>query len=215
MRSESSDLTTRARIREAAIAVFGEQGFGTGVRAVAAAAGVSAGLVIHHFGSKDGLRAACDEYVAESIRAVKSESLRHPSPSGLLAALADIESFAPHMAYLMRSFQSGGPLAAALFQHMVDNAEQYLAEGVEAGTIRPSRDPKARARYLGTVGAGGFLMFLLLRESAGGSLDYRAALREYADEMMLPSVEIYTEGLLTDSMMLDTLVAERNGKETP
>ena len=62
------DRTTRARIRDAAIAVFGEQGFSTGVRAVAAAAGVSPGLVNHHFGSKDGLRAECDAHVLEAIR---------------------------------------------------------------------------------------------------------------------------------------------------
>ncbi|MTL11753.1 TetR family transcriptional regulator, partial [Nocardia seriolae] len=51
MRS-TDDLTTRARIRDAAITVFGEQGFGVGVRAIAAAAGVSPGLVNHHFGDR-------------------------------------------------------------------------------------------------------------------------------------------------------------------
>ncbi len=59
----SEDLTTRARIRDAAVLRFGREGFGASVRTVAADAGVSPGLVIHHFGSKDGLRAACDEYV--------------------------------------------------------------------------------------------------------------------------------------------------------
>ena len=33
------------------------------LRAVAARAGVSAALVLHHFGSKEGLRAACDEHL--------------------------------------------------------------------------------------------------------------------------------------------------------
>jgi AcrR family transcriptional regulator len=35
----------------------------TNLRAVAATAGVSAGLVIHHFGSKEKLRAAYDDHV--------------------------------------------------------------------------------------------------------------------------------------------------------
>ena len=60
------DLTATARIRDAAIEQFGQHGFGVGLRAIAKAAGVSAALVIHHFGSKDGLRKACDDYVAES-----------------------------------------------------------------------------------------------------------------------------------------------------
>ena len=58
MRLTAEDLTTRARIRDAAIGLFGRDGFGPAtVRAVASAAGVSPGLVIHHFGSKAGLLA--------------------------------------------------------------------------------------------------------------------------------------------------------------
>ncbi|WP_280443543.1 helix-turn-helix domain-containing protein, partial [Nocardia brasiliensis] len=41
-------------MRDAAIEGFGDQGFQVGVRAIAKAAGVSPGLVNHHFGSKDG-----------------------------------------------------------------------------------------------------------------------------------------------------------------
>jgi AcrR family transcriptional regulator len=54
----SADLTAAARIRDAAIEQFGQHGFGVGLRTIAEAAGVSAALVIHHFGSKDGLRKA-------------------------------------------------------------------------------------------------------------------------------------------------------------
>src|SRR3712207_8086528 len=51
--SADDDLTGRARIRDAAIRRFAVDGFGTSVRAIAADAGVSPGLVIHHFGSKE------------------------------------------------------------------------------------------------------------------------------------------------------------------
>ena len=83
MRS-ADDLTAAARIRDAAIEQFGEHGFGIGVRAIAKAAGVSAALVIHHFGSKDGLRKACDDYIAETIRTGKSEAMQSPAirPAG-------------------------------------------------------------------------------------------------------------------------------------
>lgn len=64
----TADLTATARIRNAAIELFARDGFQkTNVRAIAAAAGVSPALVIHHFGSKDGLRAVCDEYVLEVL----------------------------------------------------------------------------------------------------------------------------------------------------
>ena len=46
--------------------------------------GVSAALVIHHFGSKDGLRKVCDDYVAEEIRSQKSEAMQSDRPGNLV-----------------------------------------------------------------------------------------------------------------------------------
>ena len=200
MRSES-DLTTRARIRDAAIAAFGEHGFAVGVRAIAESAGVSPGLVNHHFGSKDGLRKECDSYVLEAIRRAKSDFMHDSSAANLFTALADLDSFAPLIAYLVRSMQTGGDFAVGMFNDMVTNAEAYLAEGVDSGVLRPSRDPKARARYLALIGGGGLLLYLQLKASEG-PVDYRQALRDYTREVMGPSLEIYTEGLLTDPGLL-------------
>ncbi|MGD1279882.1 TetR family transcriptional regulator [Mycobacterium seoulense] len=200
----SADLTAAARIRDAAIEQFGEQGFGVGLRAIAEAAGVSAALVIHHFGSKDGLRKACDDYIAEEIRTSKSEALKSNDPATWFAQMAEIESYAPMMAYLVRSMQTGGDLANMLWGRMIDNAEEYLDEGVRAGTIKPSRDPRARARYLGITGGGGFLLYLQMHDTP---TDIRAVLRDYAREMVLPALEIYTDGLLVDRTMYDAFVA--------
>lgn len=198
------DLTATARIRDAAIEQFGEHGFDVGLRVIAKAAGVSAALVIHHFGSKDGLRKACDDFVAESIRATKSETIQSTDPASWLAQLADIESFAPLMAYLVRSMQSGGELAKMLWRNMIDNVEQYMDEGVRAGTVKASRDPKARAKFLGMAGGGSFLLYLQMHDNPG---DMRAVLHDYAQDMVLPALEVYTHGLLTDSTMYDAFVA--------
>jgi len=202
MRSE--DLSTTARIRDAAVEQFGEHGFDVGLRVIAKAAGVSAALVIHHFGSKEGLRKACDDFVAESIRASKSETIQSSDPASWLAQLAAIESFAPLMAYLVRSMQSGGDLAKALWRNMIDNTEQYLDEGVRAGTIKPSRNPKARARFLAMSNGGGFLLYLQMHDNPA---DMRAVLHDYAQDSVLPAMELYTEGLMTDSTMFDALTA--------
>jgi AcrR family transcriptional regulator len=209
MRS-SDDLTTTARIRDAAIAQFGEHGFNIGVRAIAAAAGVSAGLVIHHFGSKDGLRTVCDDHIAEEIRSAKSETIRSSDPATWLAQMSEIEDYAPMMAYLVRSMQSGSELAKTFWRRMLDNTEEYLEEGVRAGTIKPSRDPKARARYLGISGGGGFLLYLQLHDNP---TDLRAVLRDYAADAVLPALEIYTNGLMTDSTMFDAFVADASASD--
>jgi TetR/AcrR family transcriptional regulator, regulator of cefoperazone and chloramphenicol sensitivity len=206
MRS-ADDLTATARIRDAAIEQYGEHGFGVGIRAIAKSAGVSPGLVIHHFGSKDGLRKACDDYVAETIRATKSESLQTSDPAAWFGQMAEIESFAPMMAYLVRSMQSGGDLAKMLWRTMIDNAEGYIDEGVRAGTIRPSRDPKARALFLAMSGGGGFMLYLQMHDNP---TDIRAVLHDYAQDMVLPALEVYTQGLMTDSTMYDAFLAQHD-----
>ena len=199
------DLTATARIRDAAIERFGEQGFSVGLRPIAEAAGVSAALVIHHFGSKDGLRKACDDYVAEEIRSSKSEAMNSSDPATWFAAMAEIEEYAPLMAYLVRSMQAGGELARTFWRTMIDNAESYLDEGVSSGILKPSRDPKARSKYLAITGGGGFLLYIQMHETP---TDLRAVLRDYAQDMVLPALELYTNGLMTDSHMYEAFLGE-------
>lgn len=205
----SADLTAPARIRDAAIEQFGQHGFGVGLRTIAEAAGVSAALVIHHFGSKDGLRKACDDYIAETIYIGESAAMRSTDPATWLAQMAEIEKYAPLMSYLVRNMQDGSELARTMWRQMIDNAEEYFDEGVRAGTIKPSRDPKARARYLAMAGGGAFLLYLQLHENP---TDLRAVLRDYARDMLLPSLEIYTEGLMADRTMYDAFLEAEQGR---
>lgn len=204
----TADLSTAARIRDTAIDLFGERGFGVGVRAIAAAAGVSPGLLNHHFGSKEGLRGACDARVLEIIRDDKLRAVAASGPTGMLDALTRIEQYAPVAAYLLRSFQAGGALAESLLAQMIADAEQYHQAGVEAGLLKPSRDPAARARYLVLCHLGAMNLTLQLRQQREGTLDYRTAIREFADQMTRPAFELYTHGLLTDSTLLDALTEE-------
>lgn len=197
------DLNTRARIRDAAIRVFGEQGFDAGIRTVATAAGVSPGLVNHHFGSKQGLRAVCDEEVLGIIIAEKTDVLTASSPARMLSSLSELERYAPLVAYLVRSFQAGGRLATSLFEHMVAGVEAYLEAAVAEGRVRASRDPTARARYLTMNSLGSTLLYLQMRSDDDRSTDYARAIRDMTDEIMLPGLEVYTEGLFVDSSMLD------------
>ena len=200
------DLTAAARIREAAVGLFGREGFTVSVRAIATAAGVSPGLVIHHFGSKEGLRKACDQYIVETVYAAKSESIQARDPATWFAQIAEIDEYAPLMAYLVRSLQTGGELAKMLWRTMIDSTEQYVEEGVRAGTIKPSADPKARARFLAMASGGGFLLYLQMHDDP----DLRAVLRDYSEEMVLPALELYTQGLMADSTMYDAFLAQRN-----
>jgi hypothetical protein len=107
--------------------------------------------------------------------------------------------------------QSGGELAKMLWRRMVDNAESYLEEGVRAGTLKPSRDPRARARYLAITGGGGFFTYLQMHDTP---TDLRAVLRDYSRDMVLPALELYTEGLMADRTMYDAFLAQAEQGES-
>ncbi|MEU2178491.1 TetR family transcriptional regulator [Nocardia sp. NPDC019219] len=206
----AEDLTTAARIRDTAIEVFGEHGFQVGVRKIAAAAGVSPGLVNHHFGSKDGLRAACDDRVLQLIRDEKVKAITASSvKAGMLDALAEVEAYGPLVAYMVRSLQAGGPMAESLFEHLVADAEGYLEKAVEAGRIKPSRDPAARARYLMMLNVGATMLYIQMRQHRDETIDYRKAIRELTEELTPPALEFYTQGLFTDPTILDTFTKEK------
>ena len=200
----AGDGEMRSRIIDVAIDEFGQHGFASPLSIIAEAAGVSAALVSGQFGSAEGLRKACDDHIQKSIRTAKSEALQSMSPANWFAQLAEIESYAPMMSYLVRSMLYGGDLGRALMQQLIDNAEEYLEGAVRAGTIKPSRDPKARAKFLGMTGGGGFLLYLNMHDNP---TDMAAVLRDYGRDMLLPALEIYTHGLMTDANMYDAVLA--------
>ncbi|MBF6210350.1 TetR family transcriptional regulator [Nocardia puris] len=209
-KAADADLTTAARIRDTAIEVFGARGFQVGVRAIAAAAGVSPGLVNHHFGSKEGLRTACDNRVLELVRSQKLRTLTSSDTAkGILAAMAEIDAYGPLLAYLVRSLQAGGPVAESLFERMVDDAYDYIERGVEAGVIKPSRDPMARARLIVTLNTGAVMLWVQLHHADGEEVDFAQVMRAVAEEFTPPVLEIYTQGLLADPSLLDILTKEK------
>lgn len=194
----------RDRVRDVAIEQVGSHGFRTSLRAIAVAAGISQEVLLDLYGSKRQLMEACDNYIVESIRASKSQALQSHDAATWLSAMSEIESYAPMMAYLVRSMDEGGPLGHALLDQMIANAVGYLEDGVRAGTVKPSRNPKARATFLALNNAGGFLLY---RRRHATPADMRAVLRDYAADMIAPALELYTEGLLADPTMRDALIA--------
>lgn len=81
MRSAPQDRTTRAVIRDEALRLFAEHGPDrVAIRQVAAAAGVSPGLVVHHFRTKEGLRGAVDQHVLGASEAMLGELTGEAAP---------------------------------------------------------------------------------------------------------------------------------------
>ena len=196
-----SDLTARARIREAAINCFAAEGFGASFATIAKSAGVSPGLITHHFGSKAALRAECDAEVLRRYLAMKTDGVANPS--GSLLNFIDNPSFvAPLLVYMLRAVQAGGPGARAFLEHLVDTAREAMKPAVDAGLVRPSRDEEARLRYLIYQAIGGLLVELLTMPEATPDTFAAAALASQRNQM-LPMLEVFTEGVLTTRRMLD------------
>lgn len=168
MRSVAEDLTTQAKIRDAAIGRFPVDGMnGTTVRAIAADAGVSPGLVIHHFGSKEGLRQACDQHVVDMMMQIKSESLSAGSfgePSALAAAY---QLAAGPVRYLAWTLASGTDTSARLFDDLVDEATELLVQAKKSigGTIHG--DPRKQAAVLVAIQTSGLIMHEHLSRAFG------------------------------------------------
>lgn len=127
---------------------FAEQGAkATTVRAVAEEAGVTPGLVSHHFGTKQGLRDACDAYVLEYLRDGISEAI-DARGLGDRDFLGSVYHSAPVvLRYLARALVDGSAAAAALFDNIVALTEEYLA-GHPPQRGASQADPRAQAAVL-------------------------------------------------------------------
>jgi len=204
--ASDEDLTTRARIRDAAVDLFGREGFErTTVRAIAAAAGVSPALVVHHYGSKDRLRAACEEHLLDLVKQGKAAALaggEAPSVQGYLAQVAGAE---PLMRYLSRTLTDGGEAARRVFTGMVEDTVDYLAAAERAGTVRPTEDPTGRATVLVSWGLANLVLGPLIQHALDDT-DQPTAMARVAG----PALEVYTHGLFTDARFLEAF-----RKETP
>lgn len=194
----SADLTARARIRDSALLLFGRDGYlATSVRDVASHAGVSAGLVIHHFGSKDELRRECDTHVVRMI-AEKAELETKPSASVLQELMSDVEAFGPAIDYLARMLVDDSPQAERLFDLLFAETRAIYLEGVQAGSMNASSDEDLLAMLLLTGG----LAPLLLRRHLTRIFQADYLSPEFLNRLMVPTLELYTSGLYTDDTML-------------
>ncbi|MFD1152421.1 TetR/AcrR family transcriptional regulator [Saccharothrix hoggarensis] len=191
------DMTARARIRDAALARFGLDGVaGTSVRAVAADAGVSPALVLHHFESKEGLRRACDEHVLALIRSGGGDS----DVSGLVESL---RAATPVRRYLGRALVEATDEARALFAGIVESTRRWLAEREAEGAVRPAADERARAvTYVSWL-----LAPLVLGDLVGEALGGDPAETSVAVRGARAGLEMLTHGLFTDERWLTAFTA--------
>jgi AcrR family transcriptional regulator len=88
---------------------------------------VSAGLVRHHFGAKDDLRAACDSYALDQLMRIKEQAVLEGQMGNVGFMSAAHPTVVLTYRYLARSLVDGSPAATAMFDEMVELTEAWLA----------------------------------------------------------------------------------------
>jgi TetR/AcrR family transcriptional regulator, regulator of cefoperazone and chloramphenicol sensitivity len=204
----TEDATAAARIRDAAIALFGERGFDrTSIRQIATDAGVSAALVIHHFGSKEGLRQACDDWLVTRLIGERTRTSGPEIAATMREWLDDPERFRVYIDYFTTMLADGTEGGNRLFDRLVRDTAAMLDAGVEDGSMHESSDPEMRALLVTSYGLAPLLLRDQLARSLGTPLASAAAIRR----MTRPALELYTHGLYTDTRVLDAAEAALQG----
>ncbi|APX33221.1 TetR family transcriptional regulator [Brachybacterium sp. P6-10-X1] len=166
------DLTARARLRDAALIVYARHGAkGATVQAIAAEAGVSTGLIRHHFGSKDGLLAACDAHAIGTLLEQAREALAEDSARPGFAT-GMYHSSRPEVRYLARALVDGSRSADELYEVSTDLAERFLSERWPDRFVPGSQAARDAAAVMTTMHLGQLVLHTQLSRRIGvDSLD--------------------------------------------
>ncbi|WP_151526939.1 TetR family transcriptional regulator [Serinicoccus kebangsaanensis] len=183
------------RILTTAIDLFGRQGVkATSVRAIAEQAGVSPPLVIHHYGSKERLREACDERVLAFIRESKAETMRAGLGGPPIQVDTRVDEARPALRYLARTLSEGSPRLDEFVDDLVEDAIGYTAQGVDSGLVRPSQNPRARVIILTLWSLGALVLHEHMYRLLGEDLIGEGGTDLYTQTML----ELFSEGFLTE-----------------
>jgi TetR/AcrR family transcriptional regulator, regulator of cefoperazone and chloramphenicol sensitivity len=155
--------------------LFGAQGVAsTSLRAVAGAVGVSPGLIVHHFLSREGLIRAVDEAVLARINLALSEVPIEGSGAELIARRAEVvaaflRSQPALCDYLGRALAEGTQASAELFHRLFlfSARDERL---ITAGALRAETDPFWRAMHQVILIVGPLILRPLIERELGGEL---------------------------------------------
>lgn len=114
------------------------------MRGVAAGAGVSLGLVQHHFATKAGLTKAVDDYVVDLLVTTLSRPLSEPAVDSVTeigSRVTYLFSTYPDMAaYVGRALADGSAVGARIFDTLLAVGIARWQQRIERGEVRPDVD---------------------------------------------------------------------------
>ena len=191
----------RERIVTSALRLFADRGAdAVTVRDIAADADVSPALILHHFGSKSGLREAVDDHVAGVFDGLRDDAMIESArmdASGITASsfaellLRNLPPDSPIPAYLRRLLLSGDPAGLRFFRQWHELTLGAVDAMQAAGVARPSADPEVRAAFLMIND----LALLLMREHLADTLGFDPLTPDGLQRWTVDVIDAYTTGV--------------------
>jgi AcrR family transcriptional regulator len=196
MCAASDDRKTSAIIRDTAMELFADRGVaGVSVRDIAAAAGVSPSLVIHHFRSKEGLRAEVDRHVTGFVERMLAELSVYAAGTDqatfVQLFVGELEHQPALFAYVRRLLIDDGPAGDALFDRLYEVTLEGIDRLVAQGLVRPAHDERTRAAFLLSNDLGAMILRRQLDRVLGGDLLSKPVLERWTVEIM----DVYVNGM--------------------
>jgi AcrR family transcriptional regulator len=177
------------RIVEAALRSFADHGVaGSSLRAIAAAAGVSLGVVQHHFGTKERLRAQVDAHALRVVRAaIEAEPWPDP-PADTLAEIGHrvtsiLRTHPEILRYLGRAVIDGDRIALTVMDQMIALCDAQWDQFAAHGLLRPGVDRTWASLHSVVLIFGTVLMRAPLERHLPEPLTARAQLNRWDDAM--------------------------------
>jgi TetR/AcrR family transcriptional regulator, regulator of cefoperazone and chloramphenicol sensitivity len=183
-----SAIDSKDRLIEVATKVFGREGFaGTSLRMIAIEAGVSAALLVHHFGSKQHL-------VEQTISQTLGEWMREKDELSKLSisdALAEWPVLADKgqvkLAFFKQVMLAGGKPAQILLERMHQEAKDRILQFGESGKMRKLEDPDTAALLIAIYGLAPLLMSDSIKKILGGDITDK----DVSEKLARSSLELF------------------------
>ena len=174
------------------VELFSGKGFNSvSIREITSAAGVSPGLLIHHFKSKEAFIKACIDEVFGEVMAFETE----PNPLDMNAQLnkwkSNPEFYKTPLKFFKAVMSSNSEYSKQLFELILDGSRKVLEDGVKNGLVKKPSDLEMTNLVLAVNSLGTILLSDYIRDQLGGEFTDP----EYAQGFMQANLEIYTNGV--------------------
>lgn len=170
----NADLTAKARIRQVALELFALNGAdATSMRAISSRAGVTVGLITHHFGTKAGLIQAVEDDILSGIENAIAYKESDANVDGVVKALDQrlldhVNENPLVVAYLRRMMLiEPDDLGSDLTERFTLMALRQIQDLRQRGIASISRDAEDQVMQVMLVQLGQILMQPFLGQIAG------------------------------------------------